>query len=123
MRHEFCILGDTLGQHEIGRFKTGIGWAFQKCHEGYITENEFASKLYHEECNERNLCKYNNQCLEIEIAATSSLCEHLSTTYGIIAKSALTELKEFDITKQVRENVIIFKNKCFNAHCCIRFMR
>ena len=96
----FFIIGDTLGQHEIGGFKTGIGWAHQKCRECYVTQNEISINLYDENCIKRTLRQYLKQVHEIDIAP-KKLKDHLSTTYGILKSSPLLELKEFDVTKQV----------------------
>ena len=102
------LLGDTLGQHEILGLKTGIGWALQKCCECYVTQEQFIERLYDEDCIKRNANDYLTQCSAIETAATNALKLHLSTTYGIVSRSSLLQIKGFDVTKQVVLYICIY---------------
>ena len=114
-----CI-GDTLGQHFWGGFKEGVGVSFQKCRMCYCTSENMQEMFSMCYCTSENMQEmfsksdfilrtrqqYDAQCREIETAPTKASRNEVQTTYGINRRSCLCELPNFDVTKQMPQDVM-----------------
>ena len=98
--------GDTLGQHLWGGFKEGVGVAFQKCRSCYCDfekmQTNFDENLY----TLRTKVQYEKDCSRIEEAPNDNVKKDLLITYGINCRSALCELPNFDVTKQLPQDIM-----------------
>lgn len=99
-------LGDTEGQHQWGGFKVQVGWAHQKCRSYLCTFNSMQVNFRGSLFIERTLEQYCNHCDDIESAPTPAAVKDLSTTYGIVERSLLSKLSQFDIVKQLPEDIM-----------------
>ena len=99
-------LGDTEGQHQWGGFKVQVGWAHQKCRSCLCTFNSMQVNFRGSLFIERTLEQYCNHCDDIESAPTPAAVKDLSTTYGIVERSLLSKLSQFDIVKQLPEDIM-----------------
>lgn len=41
-----AVLADTLGAHDLGGFKSGVGWALRKCRHCMATGEDIQSKVH-----------------------------------------------------------------------------
>ncbi len=55
---------------------------------------------------ERNLGQYRQQCCDIETAPTEAAGKNFQTTYAIVERSHLSEIRHFDITKQLPQDIM-----------------
>lgn len=55
---------------------------------------------------ERTCQQYSDHCNQIELAPTPQARKDLETTYGIVNRSLLSKLPEFDITKQLPQDIM-----------------
>lgn len=62
----------------------------------------FRLSLFHE----RSHRQYNERCRQIESAPTPQVRKDLETTYGIVNRSLLSKLPEFDIIKQLPQDIM-----------------
>ena len=99
-------LGDTEGQQQWGGFKVKVGWTHQKCRNCLCTfvstQENFRDSLF----TERNIDQYHRHCQDIETAPNEETRKHLQSTYGIQERSVLGELSQFDITKQLPQDLM-----------------
>ncbi|XP_028409387.1 uncharacterized protein LOC114531989 isoform X2 [Dendronephthya gigantea] len=99
-------LGDTEGQHQWGGFKVKVGFSHQKCRNCLCTflsmQENFRASCF----TERNLVQYRQHCEDIETAPTEESRKNLVTTYGINERSVLSRLPQFDITKQLPQDIM-----------------
>ena len=98
--------GDTLGQHLWGGFKEGVGVAFQKCRTCYCNFEHMQTAHNEDLFNLRTKSSYDAECDEIEQALNDNVKNNLSTTYGINTRSILCNLPDFDVTKQLPQDVM-----------------
>lgn len=54
----------------------------------------------------RSQTSYDRECTDIEEAPTDTVRNDLCTTYGINKRSALCNLPDFDITKQLPQDIM-----------------
>ncbi|XP_058851954.1 uncharacterized protein LOC131699402 isoform X2 [Acipenser ruthenus] len=98
--------GDTLAAHEVGGFKEGVGFAFQKCRHCECTfdrmQNHFIDSDFVTYCREMHEVRI----AEIERAATDDLRNVLRTVYGINRRSELTNFPYFNVTSMLPEDIM-----------------
>ena len=99
-------LGDTEGQHQWGGFKGSVGWAHQKCRNCLCQFEDMQVKFRDTQFTFRNLDQYRQQCRDIETAPTEATKRDFQTTYGVVERSYLSELRHFDITKQLPQDIM-----------------
>ena len=99
-------LGDTEGQHQWAGFKGSVGWAHQKCRNCLCQFGDMQVKFRDTQSTSRNLDQYLQQCKDIETAPTEATKRDFQTTYGIVERSHLSELCQFDITKQLPQDIM-----------------
>lgn len=100
------LCGDTLAQHELAGFKTGVGFAFSKCRH---CECDFATmqrNFDEKDFTPRTLDNHIRQCQEIERASTDFLKTSLMTTYGLNRKSKLIDFPGFDLIQQTPQDIM-----------------
>ena len=99
-------LGDTEGQHQWGGFKVKLGWANQKCRNCLCTFNKMQEHFRSNLFTPRTLTQYRPHCSDIENAPTAAAKQNLQTTYGITGRSLLSDLSNFDIVKQLPQDIM-----------------
>lgn len=98
--------GDTLGQHLWGGYKEGVGFSINKCRTCYCLFLKMQQEFFEEAFVMRTQARYNEECEDIENAPTDTVRCDLCTTYGINKRSALCNLPDFDVTKQLPQDVM-----------------
>ena len=119
-----CVLGDTLGQHEVAGFKEGVGFAYSKCRHCECNFEDMQTQFDEDLFVRRTMARHIRQCNDIEKASTESIKANLKTTYGINRKSKLADFPDFDIINQtpqdimhvILEGVAPFEIKCVLRH-------
>ncbi|XP_062580359.1 uncharacterized protein LOC134242286 [Saccostrea cucullata] len=101
-----CFVGDTLAAHEFGGFKTGVGFAFQKCRSCECTFNDMQENFEEHLFIERNLDRYDDQCYELSMAQTLSVRDVISRSYGINFRSLARDFPNFDLTQQIPYDIM-----------------
>lgn len=100
------VCGDTLAQHDLAGFKSGVGFAFSKCRhcecDFETMQNHFDGKSF----TLRTLQNHIRECREIERASTDSLKNALMTTYGINRRSKLIDFPAFDLIQQTPQDIM-----------------
>ena len=99
-------LGDTEGQQQIGGFKVSVGWSLRKCRYCLATAEDVRNNFTPSTFNKRNKETHLRQCKEIDNAPAECIKKDLQTTYGILTRSCLLKLPEFDVTKQLPHDVM-----------------
>ena len=98
--------GDTLGQHLWGGFKEGVGFTFQKCRSCLCKFNEMQQSFDENDFLMRTKHSYERHCLDIANATNEQVKANLRTTYGINIQSPFCALPTFDVTKQLRQDIM-----------------
>ena len=98
--------GDTEGQHEWGGFKVGVGLAFQKCRHCQCRYKAMQQYFYEDDFILRTKASYDRQCNDIDEAPSDQVKNDLQTTYGINTRSPLYNLDNFDVTKQLPQDIM-----------------
>jgi hypothetical protein len=98
--------GDTLGQHLWGWYKEGVGFSIHKCRTCFCLFLKIQQEFLEEAFVLRTQARYNKECEEIENAPTDAVRSDLCTTYGINKRSALCDLPDFDVTRQLPQDVM-----------------
>ena len=98
--------GDTLGQHQWGGFKEGVGVSFQKCRSCYCSFDDMQTKFDEEVFTLRNRALYDQECQHIESAPNINVRQDLMTIFGLNGRSGLWELPGFDVTTQLPQDVM-----------------
>ena len=98
--------GDTEGQHEWGGYKVGVGFAFQKCRHCQCTYEAMQQSFYEDDFVPRTKDTYDKHCKELEEAPTEQHKHDLGVTYGINHRSPICNLDNFDITKQLPQDIM-----------------
>ena len=97
--------GDTLGQHALGGFKEGVGFSFQKCRTCYCHFEDMQCKFEENSFKMRSKDSYNSECNFIDDSSTY-LKSQMRTLYGINNRSILCDLPDFDIIKQMPQDIM-----------------
>ena len=108
-QNEILVLmcfGDTLGQHLWGGFKEGVGVSKQKCGHCYCEFNDMQSLFREDLFVSRTKLSYEANCLEIEYAETETERSESQKNYVINKRSYLANLRDFDITTQLPQDVM-----------------
>ena len=98
--------GDTLGQHLWDGYKEGVGFSIHKCRNCYCLFLKMQQEFLEEAFVLRTQARYNKECEEIENAPTDAVRSDLCTTYDINKRSALCDLPDFDVTRQLPQDVM-----------------
>ena len=98
--------GDTLGQHLWGGFKEGVGVSFQKCRTCYCEFDTMQKQFKEELFSLRTKYQYDQECTHIEKAPNQAVANDLQIAYGINKRSLLCELPDFDVTKQLPQDIM-----------------
>ena len=106
MTNVILCLGDTEEQHQICGFKVGVGWSYRKCRTCYARENKVRHDFEHKRFVSRTQ-EYLNECNLIENAPNPTVKGDLQTTYGILYRSSLLSLIDFDNTKQLPHDIML----------------
>lgn len=118
------ICGDTLAQHDLAGFKSGVGFAFSKCRHCECDFNSMQHNFDEKQFTPRTLQNHIRQCQEIERAKTDFLKNALMTTYGINRRSKLIDFPGYDLIQQtpqdimhiMLEGVVPYEIKCALKH-------
>jgi len=98
--------GDTLGQHLWAGFKEGVGVAFSKCRHCHCDFESMQTSFREENFVLRNKVNHKREANLIESAPTEAAKETFSLLYGINNKSILLTLPDFDVIKQLPQDVM-----------------
>ena len=98
--------GDTEGQHEWGGFKVGVGFAFQKCRHCQCQFEAMQKNFYEEDFTLRTKETHERHCQEIDGAPNDAVKNDLTTSYGMNYRSSLCDLKDFDITIELPQDIM-----------------
>ncbi|XP_057308112.1 uncharacterized protein LOC130645999 [Hydractinia symbiolongicarpus] len=98
--------GDTEGQHQIGGFKVGVGFAYRKCRFCYALEADVRNNVDPGCVNQRTSSVYMQEFDAIENAPNERIKGQLQTTYGLNSRSCLGKLCNFDVTKQFSHDIM-----------------
>ena len=96
----------TFGQHLWGGFKEGVGVSKQKCRYCYCEFHDMQSLFREDLFVSRTKLSYEANCLEIEYAGTETERNELQKNYVINKRSYLTNLRDFDITTQLPQDIM-----------------
>ena len=99
-------LGDTLGQHLWGGFKGGVGVSKQKCRHCYCEFNDMQLLFREDLFVSRTKLSYEANCLEIENAEKETEKSELQKNYVVNKRSYLTNLRDFDITTHLTQDIM-----------------
>ena len=99
-------LCDTEGQHQIGGFKVGVGWSHRKCRMCYVTRDDIQNNFNPGTFISRSKAAHNFECNQIEDAPNAGIKGNLQTTHGIIYRSCLLNIPDFDMTKQLPHDIM-----------------
>ena len=94
------------GQHQIGGFKVSVGWALRKCRICYAKVEDVRGNFDPKSFILRDQNSHVSICQRIENTSDLKIKSELQTTYGIIYRSALLSINDFDITKQLPHDVM-----------------
>ncbi|XP_066933444.1 uncharacterized protein [Clytia hemisphaerica] len=100
-----CI-GDNEGQHQIGGFKVGIGFALRKCRRCFATAEDIQGNLKPTLFVNRSKQEHCRVCQIIETLPNGTAKDQIQVNYGIIGRSALSFLNDFDVTKQLPNDIM-----------------
>lgn len=100
-----CI-GDNEGQHQIGGFKVGIGFALRKCRRCFATAEDIRGNLKPTLFVNRSKQEHCRVCQIIETLPNGTAKDQIQVNYGIIGRSALSFLNDFDVTKQLPNDIM-----------------
>ena len=118
------VCGDTLAQHDLAGFKSGVGFAFSKCRHCECDFETMQNNFDENSFTMRTLENHMRQCREIERTRTDHLKNALKTTYGINRRSKLTDFPAYDLIQQtpqdimhiMLEGVVPLEMKCVLKH-------
>lgn len=100
------VCGDTLAQHDLAGFKSGVGFAFSKCRHCECDFNRMQSNFDENYFTPRTLRNHIRQCEEMERASTEFLKNSLMTTYGLNRRSKLVDFPAFDLIRQTPQDIM-----------------
>ena len=101
-----AVLADTPASQSLGGYKEGVGGAHCKCRH-CVTDWETMQKYFlEEEFLLRDIDLHEQQLSDIENAGSPYLEKHFSKQYGINRRSILSNIKDFDVTKQLPQDIM-----------------
>ena len=96
------FVGDSLAANGIAGFKEGFsGKTLRCCRMCTSTYEEMKTLKSHDQCSLRNLTEHQTRCQELNSGLTKATRKHWSKLYGIQDESLLSQIPQFDVTKQV----------------------
>ena len=87
-------------------FAFQVGWAHQKCRSCFCDAELMQQHFRDEHFSKRSLRQHNYHCDILESAATPESQKDLEVTYGIVERSLISKLSEFDITTQLPQDIM-----------------
>ena len=100
------ICGDTLAQHDLAGFKSGVGFAFSKCRHCECHFDSMQTHFNEKRFTIRSLKRHIRQCKEMKRASTDYLKNALMTTYGINRRSGLIDFPGYDLIQQTPQVIM-----------------
>ena len=98
--------GDTLGQHLWAGFKEGVGVSFQKCRHCHCDFETMQTIFEEDEKTLRTKASYERETDMIKNSVNETVRGAFSLLFGINNKTILTTLPEFDVIKQMPQDVM-----------------
>ena len=101
-----AVLAETPASQSLGGYKEGVGGARCKCRHCMTDWETMQEPFTEEEFLLRNHTLHQQQLSDIENAGLPFLKNYFSKQYGINRRSVLSEIPDFDVTKQLPQDIM-----------------
>ena len=101
-----AVLADTPASNSLGGYKEGVGGAYRKCRHCMTDWESMQQHFTEEEFLLRDSDWHEHQLSDIENAGSPFLRKYFSKQYGINRRSSLCNIPDFDVTKQLPQDIM-----------------